>query len=287
MDAKHYKLLSTVGHSIMGLVGMVSAFIIVIYTLFYGDVPQFFIVISIYIIFFLISFACAYGLWENKVWGYVCSVILNTVFILSAYFAYFYYIKSIIYILIISYNVFLLFILFKLWYSAYSASCKYWFRKLEEYVKTIPAAYSTITILIILSAYYLSTFPLYISPVGLPDSHISDSKLLEYASSPISTPIENLFNVTRVGIWDLNIGSHNGIPVLVEFICSDVCPDYTIRIIRYDIDKLYCKTAGGELIKVTVPEGIWIASREYCFPKILVANAPLTKGYTEEELNVW
>lgn len=93
---------------------------------------------------------------------------------------------------------------------------------------------------------------------------LSDAKLLEYAKSS--------FDKGQMMGKDLNIGYHNGIPVRVTFPCSDVCPNYTIRIIRYDVNLSQCAAAGGEVKAILVPVAIAVMPKEFCFPKIIVAN---------------
>ena len=33
----------------------------------------------------------------------------------------------------------------------------------------------------------------------------------------------------------ITLGLHHGVPVVVEFPCSDICPQYTTRIVHYDL----------------------------------------------------
>ena len=44
----------------------------------------------------------------------------------------------------------------------------------------------------------------------------------------------------------ITLGRHHGVPVVVEFPCSDICPQYTTQIIHYDIAPgAACEAAGG------------------------------------------
>lgn len=62
------------------------------------------------------------------------------------------------------------------------------------------------------------------------------------------------------------LGAINKIPVLVEYPCSDVCPEYTARIIRYDIPISGCEAIGGIILETAVPWGITQIMQEYCSP---------------------
>ncbi|MDO1529090.1 hypothetical protein QMK61_09655 [Fulvimonas sp. R45] len=71
----------------------------------------------------------------------------------------------------------------------------------------------------------------------------------------------------------VELGRHHGVPVVAEFPCSDVCPQYTVRIIHYrlppDTD---CAAAGG--VERTVPVPVAIASTDatFCVPKVLAGG---------------
>ena len=93
---------------------------------------------------------------------------------------------------------------------------------------------------------------------------LSDEELLRYAKSP--------FDKEKMMFKDFIIGYHNGIPVRVSFPCSDVCPDYTKRIISYNVSLSNCKSIGGEIDSIYVPFGITAMAKEFCFPKIIVDN---------------
>jgi hypothetical protein len=93
---------------------------------------------------------------------------------------------------------------------------------------------------------------------------ISDEELLKYAQSS--------YDKSKMMGQDIMIGSHNGIPVKVTFPCSDVCPDYTIRVIRYDVELDKCEGIGGIKKAIYIPSGIAVVPRGFCFPKIIVSN---------------
>jgi hypothetical protein len=91
---------------------------------------------------------------------------------------------------------------------------------------------------------------------------IGDAGLLDFARrrfDPMSEESE----------WPRTLGTHRGIPVIVSYTCSDLCPDYTKRIIRYNLlPGPECEQAGGISKDILVPSGIGTARRLYCIPAI-------------------
>lgn len=71
------------------------------------------------------------------------------------------------------------------------------------------------------------------------------------------------------------LGIHNGVRVLVDYPCSDLCPDYTTRIIHYDKPQTKsCAQIGGVLVMLDVPRGIGMDREQFCVPKVLAPSAP-------------
>jgi hypothetical protein len=67
------------------------------------------------------------------------------------------------------------------------------------------------------------------------------------------------------------LGIHHGVPVIAEYPCSDVCPQYTVRIIHYELPPgADCARVGGVEQSVGVPVAIAVMPRSFCFPKVLV-----------------
>jgi len=93
---------------------------------------------------------------------------------------------------------------------------------------------------------------------------LSDQKLLDYAKSD--------FNKSQMMFKDIILGNYNTFPIRVTFPCSDVCPDATIRIIRYDVNLSECNNVGGEIKTILVPVAIAVMGEDFCFPKIIVEN---------------
>ncbi len=103
-----------------------------------------------------------------------------------------------------------------------------------------------------------------LNPQIPPNERLSDEQLLQYARSS--------FDKGEMWGKHLIIGYHNEVPVEVSFPCSDVCPDATIRIIRYNVTLKDCKSVDGKIKSIYVPRGIGIELAEFCFPKVIVEN---------------
>ena len=79
--------------------------------------------------------------------------------------------------------------------------------------------------------------------------NLSDEAVLQYASR----------NYDKGEMMDKHVvlGVHRGTPVVVEFPCSDVCPNYTVRVIHYDLaTKQSCSEAGGVWKPFGFPKGL-------------------------------
>ena len=92
---------------------------------------------------------------------------------------------------------------------------------------------------------------------------ISEAELLAYASTPYDS-VENK---------KIALGGLDGTQVVADFICSDICPDYTVRVIHYELraDQT-CSSVGGVEKALSIPVGIAATDRVFCFPKVLVDN---------------
>jgi|SRR5579872_1782543 len=95
---------------------------------------------------------------------------------------------------------------------------------------------------------------------------LSDAELIAYAAQPYD-------HAAMMG-RRITVGLHHGAAVIAEFPCSDVCPQYTTRIVHYDIAPgAACEAAGGVTQLRRVPFSIAMVEREFCIPKPL-AQAP-------------
>ena len=96
---------------------------------------------------------------------------------------------------------------------------------------------------------------------------ISDAELRAYAAKP--------FDRAAMMFKHVALGRNHGAPVVADFPCGDVCPNYTVRIIHYDLPPgPACAAAGGIEQKVMVPRGIAVSSVTYCVPKALGDHHP-------------
>ena len=71
----------------------------------------------------------------------------------------------------------------------------------------------------------------------------------------------------------VEVGRLHGVPVVAEFPCADVCPQYTVRIIHYRLPPdASCASVGGVEKEVLVPVAITVMSKTFCIPEPLVAS---------------
>lgn len=96
---------------------------------------------------------------------------------------------------------------------------------------------------------------------GCSNKILTDQNLIDYAQSD--------FDKEKMMFKDIILGTHNGIPVKVSFPCSDVCPQYTTRIIRYDLELDKCEQAGGVVKELTVPFAIGVKQEKFCLPQVI------------------
>lgn len=108
----------------------------------------------------------------------------------------------------------------------------------------------------------LSDSNLFLNPISTVP--VSNTELLEFAQSYIDKD--------KMMFKEFTIGRNNGCPIKVSYPCSDICPQYTIRIIRYDVPVAECDKVGGVLKRIYVPLGPATSPQEFCFPKTIVDN---------------
>jgi hypothetical protein len=96
-------------------------------------------------------------------------------------------------------------------------------------------------------------------------STLSEGALLAYATAP--------YDKGALLKHRPALGKLNGVRVIVDYVCADVCPAYTVRIIRLDVDPgPRCAPSGGVAKPVVVPFGIAARSQTFCFPRILAEH---------------
>ena len=94
---------------------------------------------------------------------------------------------------------------------------------------------------------------------------LDDAALAAYAAKP--------FDKQAMMGQTVELGRNRGVPVVAWFPCSDVCPQYTVRIIHYRLPEgADCARAGGVEKSVAVPVAIAVLPRTFCVPEALVAS---------------
>jgi hypothetical protein len=94
---------------------------------------------------------------------------------------------------------------------------------------------------------------------------LDDAALAAYAARP--------FDKRALMGQTVELGRNHGVPVVAEFPCSDVCPQYTVRIIHYRLPEgVDCASAGGVEESVGVPVAIAVLPKTFCVPKVLEAG---------------
>ena len=94
---------------------------------------------------------------------------------------------------------------------------------------------------------------------------LDDVALAAYAAKP--------FDKHAMMGQTVELGRNHGLPVVAEFPCSDVCPQYTVRIIHYRLPEgVDCARVGGVEKTVGVPVAIAVLPRTFCVPEALAAG---------------
>jgi hypothetical protein len=94
---------------------------------------------------------------------------------------------------------------------------------------------------------------------------LSEESLLKYASSH--------YDKKSYGKQHQILGKLNGAEVVVDFICSDICPDYTVRVIHLGVPPgEQCTAIGGVEKTIVIPVSIAAGPKAFCVPKILADN---------------
>jgi hypothetical protein len=103
-----------------------------------------------------------------------------------------------------------------------------------------------------------------IAPAHAPAAHprrLTDAALVRYAASR--------FDARKMMFRHEVVGLHRGTLVVADFPCGDVCPQYTRRIIHYQVDMSRCSAVGGIVVDELIPLGIAVRRKPYCEPAVL------------------
>jgi hypothetical protein len=91
---------------------------------------------------------------------------------------------------------------------------------------------------------------------------LTDADLVAYAAKP--------YDKAAMMFHHVPLGLHHGALVVADFPCGDLCPDYTRRIIHYDLAPgPACAKAGGVVEMRGVPAGIAMTETAFCVPAVL------------------
>jgi hypothetical protein len=72
---------------------------------------------------------------------------------------------------------------------------------------------------------------------------------------------------------DRILGTHKGVPVIVDDRCSGACPQDTVRVIHYTIDPgPACTKLGADTANVMVPMGLVNRPQSFCVPHTLYSR---------------
>lgn len=103
---------------------------------------------------------------------------------------------------------------------------------------------------------------------GAANDPLTDAALVASANSVLSV---------KEAPADRMLGLHKGTPVIVDVRCGDVCPQYTVRIIRYTIDPgPACTKLGGDTATIGVPMGLVTRPQSFCIPHVLYGKQMYT-----------
>jgi|GEM_PF-1966221 len=93
---------------------------------------------------------------------------------------------------------------------------------------------------------------------------IDDAAVLAFVKAPFDPKAGG-----RWPKWPRTLGMLRGVPVVISYTCSDLCPDYTKRIVRYNVTAgPECDRIGGISKDIVVPRGIGAGTRRYCIPAV-------------------
>jgi hypothetical protein len=125
-----------------------------------------------------------------------------------------------------------------------------------------------------------------VATLGAAPGWVSAGSLPEVSDSEILTSARSRYDKRAMMNKTVAIGLHNGARVIAEYPCSDICPDYTVRIIRYEVPLEACPSFDGVVVRHRVPRGIATTTEEYCVPRVLVEHGEApedgSRGYVSQ-----
>ena len=92
---------------------------------------------------------------------------------------------------------------------------------------------------------------------------LTDDQIARAASAPFDKK-------AKMGAHDI-LGEVGKVKVVADYYCSDVCPQYTMRVVHFDANpRTDCGKAGGLVKTYIIPRGIAAVPEAFCVPKVLV-----------------
>ena len=96
----------------------------------------------------------------------------------------------------------------------------------------------------------------------------TEEELLTYASQEYD---KGIYRDTRGEVVPL--GRLGRADLVIEYKCSDICPMYTVRVIRFALPPgMTCDEAGGQYRNFDLPPLSKQPGVGYCVPKVLIDN---------------
>lgn len=110
--------------------------------------------------------------------------------------------------------------------------------------------------------------------IGAKNAVLSEAWLLKYAASPYNSSAA-FFGAQDDRAWRQTLGQLNGAEVVVDILCADLCPRYTLRVIHLAAEPGAQCAAQGGVEKTVVSPATTQIKREgmaFCIPKILAEH---------------
>jgi hypothetical protein len=99
---------------------------------------------------------------------------------------------------------------------------------------------------------------------GASGDSLTDASIIAFARKP--------YDKAAMMNRSVPVGRHHGATVVADFPCSDLCPNYTTRIIHYQLGgDQTCADVGGVIVDRSVPVSIAVSMEKFCVPKALEA----------------
>ncbi len=140
-----------------------------------------------------------------------------------------------------------------------------WLRAAIKFLAIPTATFYMFTLASLAHAEILNVDPAALKWAGLKNESDASKRILTDAA--LKALATKPFDAELLMKKSYLLGKYNNSNVIATFPCSDICPNYTVRIIYLDVKPESCKATGGKVTGVVVPMGISLATENYCIPK--------------------